>query len=153
MEGEIWEEEHQEKLKLIQTLENETHDENVEGLNNEASGGFEDIHSDSGGESELSLNMEEEHRFDDSDEMDLDHRDACSESNHDLGSSLADWAIEFGISLMGLPALLSILKPYHPSLPKDGRTLLKTKTKHNIETVAGRIFHYFGIFNAFHKSG
>ena len=89
-------------MKLIQTLENETHDENVEGLNNNH------IHSDSGGESELSLNMEEEHRFDDSDEMDLDHRDECSESNHDLGSSLADWAIEFGISLMGLPALCHV---------------------------------------------
>ena len=115
-------------------------DDNVGALNNEASGGFEDIHTDSGGESELRLNMEEEHRFDDFDEMDLDYRDACSESDRDLGSSLADWAIEFGISLMALSALLFILKPHHPSLPKDGRTLLKTKTKYNIETLAGGIF-------------
>ena len=82
----------------------------------------------------------------------MDHRDACSESDRDLGSSLADWAIEFGISLMALSALLFILKPHHPSLPKDGRTLLKTKTKYNIETLAGRIFHYFGILNAFHRT-
>lgn len=48
----------------------------------------------------------------------------CSEMDGDLQSSLADWAIE---SLIALSALLSILKIYHPSLPKDGRTLLKTK--------------------------
>ena len=36
-------------------------DDNVWALNNEASGGLENIQTDSGGESELSLNMAEEH--------------------------------------------------------------------------------------------
>lgn len=74
-------------------------------------------------------------RCDDSDEMDMDHTDACSDSS-DLKASLANWAIEFGISLMALSVLLSILKRHHPFLPKDGRTLLKTKTTYNIETLA-----------------
>lgn len=44
-------------------------------------------------ESEFSLTMEAEHRFDDSDEMDTDHTNADSESTSDLRASLADWAI------------------------------------------------------------
>lgn len=55
-------------------------------------------------------------------------REPCSQRDSDLQSSLADWAIEFGISLIALSALLTILKVHHSSLPKDGRTLLKTKT-------------------------
>lgn len=68
------------------------------------------MHNDSEEESELSLTMKAEHRFNDLDEMDMDHTDACGESTSDLRASLADWAIEFGISLMALSGLLSILK-------------------------------------------
>ncbi|XP_038554925.1 uncharacterized protein LOC119888442 [Micropterus salmoides] len=75
----------------------------------------------------------------------------CSHSDGDLRSSLADWAVEFGISLIALSALLSILKICHPSLPKDGRTLLKTKTCYNINSVAGGVFHYCGILNSIRK--
>lgn len=35
-------------------------------------------------------------------------------------------------------------------MPKDGRTLLKTKTTCNIETLAGGLFHYFEILCSFH---
>lgn len=125
---------------------------NVEvGLNIEASGGCEDMNTDSEEESELSLPMEAEHRFDDSDEMDMDHTDACRESTSDLRAALADWALEFGISLIALSALLSILKHDYPFLPKDGRTLLRTKATYTTETLAGGIFHYFGILNAFYR--
>ncbi len=75
----------------------------------------------------------------------------CSEMDGDLQSSLADWAIEFGISLIALSALLSILKIYHPSLPKDGRTLLKTNASFKISSVAGGMFHYRGILNSIWK--
>ncbi|GAA6097849.1 uncharacterized protein si:dkey-242h9.3 [Tachysurus ichikawai] len=51
----------------------------------------------------------------------------CSQRESDLQSSLADWAIEFGISLIALSELLTIFKVHHSSLPKDKRTLLKTK--------------------------
>ncbi len=75
----------------------------------------------------------------------------CSEMDGDLQSSLADWAIEFGISLIALSALLSILKIYHPSLPKDRRTLLKTNASFKISSVAGGMFHYRGILNSIWK--
>lgn len=52
---------------------------------------------------------------------------------------------------MALSALLVILKFYHPTLPKDGRTLLKTKTIYNIKSVAGGVFHYCGILNSIWK--
>lgn len=134
--------------KLVESLENDqdnlNYDRNVEvGLNIEESGGFEEMHTYSEEESELSPTVEAEHRFDDSDEMDMDRTDTCSESTSDLRASLADWAIEFG--MMALSALLSILKLHHPFLPKDGRTLLRTKTTYKIETLAG------GILNAFHR--
>lgn len=52
---------------------------------------------------------------------------------------------------MALSALLSILKWHHPLLPKDGRTLLKTKTTYSIECLAGGTFHYFRIRKAFQQ--
>ncbi|XP_019735241.1 uncharacterized protein LOC109521683 isoform X3 [Hippocampus comes] len=85
-----------------------------------------------------------------SDEDMSDLRDQC-QNGGDLHSSLANWAVSFGISLMALSALLNILRIYHPFLPKDGRTLLKTKTSHNIHNAAGGVFHYRGILNSFQK--
>lgn len=141
-------------LKTVQKIveneqENEKCDRKVEvGLNSKASDGCEVMHSDDE-ESELSLTMEAEYRFDDSDEMDMDYTDACSESTSDLGASLVDCAIEFSISLTALSAILSILKHHHPFLPKDGRTLLRTRTIYKIETL-GKL-HYSGILSAFHR--
>ncbi len=74
-----------------------------------------------------------------------------SQNDGDLQSSLADWAVSFGISLIALSALLSILKIYHPSLRKDGRTLLKTKTSYTVNSVACGMFHYRGILNSIEK--
>ncbi|XP_037394010.1 uncharacterized protein LOC119263270 [Pygocentrus nattereri] len=54
-------------------------------------------------------------------------------SHSDLRSSLSDWAVEFGVSLVALSALLSILRVHHPFLPKDGRSLLKTRTEYVVE--------------------
>lgn len=67
----------------------------------------------------------------------------------DLRSSITDWALRFGVSLIALSALLAILRVHLPFLPKDGRSLLKTKTEYNVEMIAGGSFHYFGIVNAF----
>lgn len=55
-----------------------------------------------------------------SDEEEMDHSDACSDTIDDLKDSLADWATEFSIPLIALSALLCILQVHHPSLPKDG---------------------------------
>ena len=67
----------------------------------------------------------------------------------DFAGCLRDWATHFGVSLIALSALLSILKPHHPSLPKDARTFLKTQTYHSIASLAGGSFHYLGIQNMF----
>ncbi|XP_047670227.1 uncharacterized protein LOC125138348 [Tachysurus fulvidraco] len=83
-----------------------------------------------------------------------DHSDLgepCSQRESDLQSSLEDWAIEFGISQIALSALLTILKVHHSSLPKDGRTLLKTKTRYSISSIAGGVFHYCGNLNSVWK--
>lgn len=66
----------------------------------------------------------------------------------DLVASLAGWAVNFGISLIALSALLTILRVHLPFLPKDGRTLLRTKTSYKTQMIAGGDFHYFGILNS-----
>ncbi|KAL7859091.1 hypothetical protein SRHO_G00142380 [Serrasalmus rhombeus] len=60
-------------------------------------------------------------------------------SHSDLRSCLSDGAVEFGVSLVALSALLSILRVHHPFLPKDGRSLLKTRTEYVVEKIAGLI--------------
>ncbi|KAK7126254.1 hypothetical protein R3I93_021590 [Phoxinus phoxinus] len=65
-----------------------------------------------------------------------------------LSDKIADWARHFGISLVALSALLGILRLSHPDLPKDGRTLLRTKTKYSIQEKAGGKYYYFGIIHS-----
>lgn len=74
-----------------------------------------------------------------------------SENDDDLTSlsdNIANWAVSFGISIVALTALLSILNVTHPNLPKDGRTLLKTKTHYAIQEKAGGNYHHFGILSS-----
>ena len=77
-------------------------------------------------------------------DMDFDDGDGttCSDSEPDvpspsLSDNIANWAVRFGISMVALTALLSILNITHPNLPKDGRTLLKTKVHYDIQEKAG----------------
>lgn len=70
----------------------------------------------------------------------------------DLRSSITDWALRFGLSLIALSALLAILRVQFPFSPKDGWSLLKTKTEYNVEMIAGGSFHYFSIVNAFRNT-
>lgn len=69
----------------------------------------------------------------------------------DLAGCLRDWATHFGVSLITLSALLSILKAHHPTLPKDAKTLFKTQTCHSVASLAGGSFHYFGIQNMYSR--
>lgn len=71
-----------------------------------------------------------------SDEEEMDHSDACSDTIDDIRDSLADWATAFSTPLIALS-----------TLSKDERTLLKTKITYNIETLASGMFHYFGIIS------
>ncbi|CAL8353362.1 unnamed protein product [Boreogadus saida] len=59
-------------------------------------------------------------------DMDFDDGDGttCSDSEPDvpspsLSDNIANWAVRFGISMVALTALLSILNITHPNLPKD----------------------------------
>ena len=87
--------------------------------------------------------------------MDSDDGDGttCSDSEPDvpspsLSDNIANWAVRFGISMVALTALLSILNITHPNLPKDGRTLLKTKVHYDIQEKAGGNYHHFGILSS-----
>lgn len=51
-----------------------------------------------------------------------------------LDEQLSQWAEQFHIPLSATSALLSILKPYHPSLPSNRRTLLRTPTSVKVRT-------------------
>ncbi|KAE8576519.1 hypothetical protein XENTR_v10004219 [Xenopus tropicalis] len=62
--------------------------------------------------------------------------------------TLANWSVQFGVSLVALSALLSLLRVYHPELPKDARTILKTKTEYKIQQKCGGFYHYRGILTA-----
>lgn len=142
-------------LRLVgKLMENEHHREGA--MNDETTGYVDDAEesdmqiSDESDEDLVDgIDDEEVHEKTAASVKDLpDLGEQCSEMDGDLQSSLADWAIEFGISLIALSALLSILKIYHPSLPKDGRTLLKTNLSFKISSVAGGMFHYCGILNS-----
>lgn len=63
--------------------------------------------------------------------------DDDSVSHPCLASALSHWATKFRVSSIALSALLSILRVHHPHLPKDGRTLLQTKTDYVVENLAG----------------
>ena len=70
---------------------------------------------------------------DDNDEDDDDDDDGDETFPPDLTILLADWAVQFSITLTALSSLLCILRQFHPSLPKDARTILKTKRNFIIE--------------------
>lgn len=69
-----------------------------------------------------------------------------------LKDSICSWALTFGISLVALTALLSILRFYHPDLPKDARTILKTNTQYTIQNKVGGQYHYFGILSSIKRT-
>lgn len=69
-----------------------------------------------------------------------------------LRESICNWALTFGISLVALTALLGILQFYHPDLPKDARTILKTDTRYTIQNKVGGQYHYFGIFSSIKRT-
>jgi len=67
----------------------------------------------------------------------------------ELRSELVKWYARFGVSLDALGALLQILHAYHPVLPVDARTLLKTPSARNLNVKKIPEGHYchFGVAN------
>ncbi|KAL7825214.1 hypothetical protein AOLI_G00324210 [Acnodon oligacanthus] len=62
--------------------------------------------------------------------------------------SLCNWALTFGVSLIAPTALLGLLRFCHPDLPKDTRTLLRTKTDLSIQKRCGGLYYYFGFLSS-----
>ena len=65
-----------------------------------------------------------------------------------LVERLSKWAVRFNISLVALTALLCVLRVYHPDLPRDAQTVLKTQTQYSIHRQAGGLYHYRGILTS-----
>ncbi len=64
----------------------------------------------------------------------------------DLQIRLADWGNNNSITLTALGSLLTIVRLYHPTLPKDPRTLLRTLKDASVQELAsGGQFRYFGL--------
>lgn len=59
--------------------------------------------------------------------------------------SLRYWASTFSVSLAALSALLSILRMFHPELPTDARTILKTQTHVSTIKMEGGEYYHFGL--------
>ncbi|XP_064472847.1 uncharacterized protein LOC135387672 [Ornithodoros turicata] len=62
-----------------------------------------------------------------------------------LAVQLALWAITCNTPQAHLSSLLQILKPYHPDLPCDARTLLQTPRESKVSSLAGGDYFYVGI--------
>lgn len=70
-------------------------------------------------------------------------------SHANLSIQLAEWAASFSITNQSLAALLTTLRHWHPELPKDPRTLLRTVSSEEISSktlqVSGGSYYHFGI--------
>lgn len=71
-----------------------------------------------------------------------------SDSNNEkdgICDKLADWAVESDVPMVTLSKLLSILRNYIKDLPRDPRTLLRTKVSYEIENICGGQYYHFGL--------
>ena len=74
--------------------------------------------------------------------------DSCISEN--IADELAEWAVSFGITNAALAANLKIFRKYHPSLPKDPRTILNRCNSTGsaavaVQNIAGGSYYHFGI--------
>ena len=103
--------------------------------------------------------------FSNSSSEDLDDTDnpLVNDTAESLKDSLIEWVASFNIPSTAVTALLKILHNYHPNLPLDSRTLMKTPRAHDISalTCGGELWYhgiaagieeiyYEGMFDAGH---
>lgn len=64
-----------------------------------------------------------------------------------LKDDLALWAVTNRITQSSFTNLLRILKPHHPDLPRDSRTLLPTSTGYidKVKQIGGGAYYHFGV--------
>lgn len=63
----------------------------------------------------------------------------------EITSQITNWANKNAISLNAMSELFKILKKYHPQLPSDPRTLLKTQTQYMLKEMCGGLYYHFGV--------
>jgi hypothetical protein len=69
-------------------------------------------------------------------------------SDEELPHNLAQWSMQCNIPQSSLKKLLAILRPYHPSLPIDPRTILSTPRITTVQQFAnGGSYYHFGVQN------
>ena len=69
-----------------------------------------------------------------------------------LQDQLQHWAVSKGITHSALRDLLAILKPHHPEIPSDPRTLLQLRTAEGIVALEeGGFYYHFGLREAIVK--
>lgn len=78
-------------------------------------------------------------------DSDLSVHESDVDAEESLENELKTWATTFKITHSALQSLLTILRTYHPFLPKDPRTLLKTGTKYNVIDIDGGLYYHFGL--------
>jgi len=75
-----------------------------------------------------------------------DNSDAEQPDDENLADELADWAFRCNIPQIHVRSLRNILQKYHPCLPKDPRTILKTARAVNVQALSGGGgYHHFGV--------
>lgn len=67
------------------------------------------------------------------------------QQDQQLYELLAQWRVRYGLRGNVVNALLSILRLFHPHLPKDNRTLTPIGRKEVMTVIGGGHFHYFGL--------
>lgn len=60
-----------------------------------------------------------------------------------IGDKLAEWAVTHSITHLALKELLTILRCYHPGLPSDSRTLLRTPHSYAVRKMTDQDGHYY----------
>lgn len=69
------------------------------------------------------------------------------EQKKPLSQQLGAWATTFQIPNIALLDLLTLLRQYFPTLPKDPRTLLNTQVTYDVSDLAGGQYYHFGILS------
>ena len=69
----------------------------------------------------------------------------AQDADMDMRSQLAQWKLRYGVTDVAMNALLSILKPLHPRLPKDTRTIVPPPKNVIMKPITGGTYHHFGL--------
>lgn len=140
-------------------VEGDVHDQNSPSVEDEANDSiiteFCDIPEPSDEWAQFLTEVEQEFDVESSNEMsenENENSETSVISDSNLVFELGQWASSNSISVTALSSLLGMLRVFHPSLPKDPRTLLKTSCQSNLKLVEGGAYFHFGIASCLSKS-